>query len=286
MARAAKKRRPPKSNNDDYDEFEVDEMLQDQGSQRRPNRRSNQCLEPATVELVDDETGAVEWRGTLSEFFAENDDLDQAYVINELEHHGQARFGGGAVPAMTLREFHARASNAKRRKTNVDTIDYEQAVALLRSDPDAEVRQQVPYGGGMVGFSYSRVYLKGDSLVDEFDQRIPCNAIFVVSPPISAAVKKKSDALLAGRGRRANQTTKTPGYNKRLQIAFTTDKCGRPVAYYDGRPNSMRWFRLPYDEAKMHVAQGHADEVPFRPYGRASNPDIEVASRLARGRSR
>jgi hypothetical protein len=53
----------------------------------------------------------------------------------------------------------------------------------------------------------------------------------------------------------------TPGYNRRMTFAFTTDKRGRPVAYYWGR--NWRWFRAPYEASKLLVAQELADETAY-----------------------
>jgi hypothetical protein len=59
-------------------------------------------------------------------------------------------------------------------------------------------------------------------------------------------------------------SNKTPGYNCRLKIAFTTIKGGKSVAYYESRSlGGMRWIRMGYDQAKLFVAQGQADEVPY-----------------------
>lgn len=57
---------------------------------------------------------------------------------------------------------------------------------------------------------------------------------------------------------------KTPGFNTRISIAFTTDKNGKPLAY---RWSSlqMRWFRMPYDKAKVLVATNSADETTYTP---------------------
>lgn len=51
------------------------------------------------------------------------------------------------------------------------------------------------------------------------------------------------------------------------QIAFTTDRHGRPLAYRDSRL-AMRYFRVSVDEADLLIATGQAVEVPFRPYSR------------------
>lgn len=47
-----------------------------------------------------------------------------------------------------------------------------------------------------------------------------------------------------------------------LQIAFTADKRGRPIAYYWSRP-CMRWMRMGLEAAKVDVATGNAIEVPY-----------------------
>ena len=46
------------------------------------------------------------------------------------------------------------------------------------------------------------------------------------------------------------------------QIAFTTIKGGRPVAYR-WCSRGMRWFRMGMDEAKLQIATGAAVEVPY-----------------------
>jgi hypothetical protein len=55
---------------------------------------------------------------------------------------------------------------------------------------------------------------------------------------------------------------KTPGFNCRIAIAFTADKHGRPIAYRWSFPG-MRWIRMGYDAAKLHVAAGEADEIRY-----------------------
>ena len=59
-------------------------------------------------------------------------------------------------------------------------------------------------------------------------------------------------------------TAPTPGFNRRMQFAFTSDKRGRPIAYYYGGHSFGRcWFRTPYEAAKVLVAQELADETPY-----------------------
>lgn len=54
---------------------------------------------------------------------------------------------------------------------------------------------------------------------------------------------------------------RTPGYNTRLRIAFTTDRNNQPIAYYEGA--SRRWIRIGHDKAEMLVTGNYADEVPY-----------------------
>lgn len=56
---------------------------------------------------------------------------------------------------------------------------------------------------------------------------------------------------------------KTPGFNTRLQIAFTADKNGKAIAYYWSRAVYPRWIRIGYDRAKLLVAGGDADQVAY-----------------------
>jgi hypothetical protein len=58
-----------------------------------------------------------------------------------------------------------------------------------------------------------------------------------------------------------DNTQATPGYNRRMTFAFTTDKRNRPVAYFWGR--GWRWYRAPYEASKLLVEQGLADESPY-----------------------
>lgn len=51
------------------------------------------------------------------------------------------------------------------------------------------------------------------------------------------------------------------------QIAFTTDKNGKPIAYRNS-PIQMRWFRIGYEEAKLLIATGQAEQVKFIKWGR------------------
>ena len=53
------------------------------------------------------------------------------------------------------------------------------------------------------------------------------------------------------------------------QIAFTTDKNGKPIAYRNS-PVQMRWFRIGYEEAKLLIATGQAEQVEFIKWGRWS----------------
>lgn len=51
---------------------------------------------------------------------------------------------------------------------------------------------------------------------------------------------------------------------KRRYVAFTADKHGRPLAYITYQA-TMRWFRIGLDEAKVLVATGAAEQVPYCP---------------------
>lgn len=59
-------------------------------------------------------------------------------------------------------------------------------------------------------------------------------------------------------------TEKTPGFNRRMEICFGTDKNGRPIAYYFSKSYLCNWrrIRMNYVAAKLFVAQGQADEIP------------------------
>jgi hypothetical protein len=58
-----------------------------------------------------------------------------------------------------------------------------------------------------------------------------------------------------------NATTKTPGYNSRIQIAFSVDKHGKRLAHYVGGGLCGRLIRMSLVEAEQLVAQGQADQV-------------------------
>jgi hypothetical protein len=66
-------------------------------------------------------------------------------------------------------------------------------------------------------------------------------------------------------GARDDRKPKTPGYNKHLEIAFTTDRRGRPIAYYygGGAASFGRWIRMPLDDARHFVATGEASQVTY-----------------------
>lgn len=53
--------------------------------------------------------------------------------------------------------------------------------------------------------------------------------------------------------------TKTPGYNHRLQIRFTTDCNGRRRAHFYG--TAHRWMPIGVDAAEGFIAQDQADEA-------------------------
>jgi hypothetical protein len=60
-----------------------------------------------TLFSLHDDTGPI-WTGTMGEFLADNDDMDDADVaeiVNAMIETGEARFGGGAGPLFTLRRL-------------------------------------------------------------------------------------------------------------------------------------------------------------------------------------
>lgn len=61
------------------------------------------------------------------------------------------------------------------------------------------------------------------------------------------------------------QTAPTPGFNRRMTFAFTSDKRGRSIAYYWGGGHPGRWFRTAYQAAKLAIEQEQADETPYIP---------------------
>jgi hypothetical protein len=80
--------------------------------------------------------------------------------------------------------------------------------------------------------------------------------------------------------------TPTPGYNVHLEIAFTTDRYGRPIAYR-WSPSSHRWMRMSLNDARIFVAEGEATQVPYT--GSAAerlNPPPRNPSANDRGRRR
>jgi hypothetical protein len=58
-------------------------------------------------------------------------------------------------------------------------------------------------------------------------------------------------------------TTKTPGYNTRVEIFFATDKRGRKVAYY---MSFGRAIRMSLANAELFVATDAADLLPGHPF--------------------
>jgi hypothetical protein len=56
-----------------------------------------------------------------------------------------------------------------------------------------------------------------------------------------------------------NTTTKTPGYNCRITIFFSTDKNGRRRARYVAQGRPFRSFPLSVDTAEILIATGGAD---------------------------
>lgn len=61
-------------------------------------------------------------------------------------------------------------------------------------------------------------------------------------------------------------TETTPGYNRRIAIAFSYDKRGRKVAYSVDVRNA-RNNRMPVADALLFVAAGQADEVTYAKRG-------------------
>ena len=62
-------------------------------------------------------------------------------------------------------------------------------------------------------------------------------------------------------------TENTPGYNRRLEIFFTTSKRGQRLAYY-WSPRQFRAFRISLDAAEIMRATETADVIsghPMRP---------------------
>lgn len=53
-------------------------------------------------------------------------------------------------------------------------------------------------------------------------------------------------------------TTKTPGFNVRLRIRFSTDKRGRRIAHR-WSPGGLRWLPVPLLDAELWVASDLAD---------------------------
>lgn len=62
----------------------------------------------------------------------------------------------------------------------------------------------------------------------------------------------------------ATQATKTPGYNSRLEIYFTTDKNGKRRAFRFS-PRQFRAFPIGVAEAELFIAQGQADQIDGNP---------------------
>ena len=88
---------------------------------------------------------------------------------------------------------------------------------------------------------------------------------------------------LPGVRERASRGPNTPGYNTRLFISFTTDRSGKPLAYYwsgHGAPGTLgRWIRMPLDEARDHIAQGNADQAEYTRWAKESLAKSGVSDR-------
>jgi hypothetical protein len=65
--------------------------------------------------------------------------------------------------------------------------------------------------------------------------------------------------------RHMTTTQKTPGYNCRLEIFFTTDRRGRKIAHR-WSTMQLRSFRMSLAEAELLVATGAADEIAGNPF--------------------
>lgn len=87
-----------------------------------------------------------------------------------------------------------------------------------------------------------------------------------------------------------NATEKTPGYNCRLSIAFSSDKRGKKLAYYwsagsfnrRAAPGTFgRWIKMPLAAAELFVAQGQADCVPYTRMSDSFNENADEARREA-----
>lgn len=82
----------------------------------------------------------------------------------------------------------------------------------------------------------------------------------------------------------------TPGYNTRLSIIFDTDNRGKPMAYYvSGRLLGLgvpgmgtRKIKMSYDEAKLLVATGEADEIREADYNWKKSPEFQAMQKRVR----
>jgi hypothetical protein len=66
------------------------------------------------------------------------------------------------------------------------------------------------------------------------------------------------------------------------RVAFTSDKRGRPIAYLRTSSSPMRWFRIGYDEARLLVSTGRAEQEPYRSSAPRANPDDSAELRYQR----
>lgn len=62
-----------------------------------------------------------------------------------------------------------------------------------------------------------------------------------------------------------NTEAPTPGYNRRLEIFFTTSKSGKRLAYR-WSCFQLRAFRIPLADAEIMQATGTADMLPGHPF--------------------
>jgi hypothetical protein len=60
-------------------------------------------------------------------------------------------------------------------------------------------------------------------------------------------------------------TTKTPGYNHRIDIWFQINKRGQKVAYYWSY-GAGRAIRISLTDAELCIAADQADQIPGHPF--------------------
>jgi hypothetical protein len=67
-------------------------------------------------------------------------------------------------------------------------------------------------------------------------------------------------------GMNTNAVARTPGFNRRLTIYFSTDRRGQRRAYYVG--SMMRAFPLPVADAETFIANDTADKIAGHPFAK------------------